>query len=124
MLSQVSLLILQPSFSLGNVYSLFAGLVYPFNVTPVAENSVNSNVANDFTRAFGEAQFIASQRVHRSWLSPLFELWSDKTVAPMKVVNAYIEPILNDAIGKAKNLHGEKPTPQASDEDTLLDHLV
>ena len=44
----------------------------------------------------------------------------------MKVVNAYIEPILKDAIEKAKveSLHGEKPSPESSDEDTLLDHLV
>ena len=44
----------------------------------------------------------------------------------MKVVNAYIEPILKDAIEKAKveSLHGEKPIPESSDDDTLLDHLV
>ena len=43
----------------------------------------------------------------------------------MRVVNAYIEPILKDAIEKAKtaSLHGEKPA-ESSDEDTLLDHLV
>ena len=56
---------------------------------------------------------------------PLFELWGDETVEPMRVVNAYIEPILKDAIEKAKtaSLHGEK-LAESSDEDTLLDHLV
>ena len=44
----------------------------------------------------------------------------------MKIVNAYIEPILKDAVEKAKMAvqQGDKPTPESSDEDTLLDHLV
>lgn len=108
------------------MHSLSAGLVYPFNVTPVGNSVDNSKVADDFARAFADAQYIASRRLRRSWLWPLFELFGDSTVEPMKVVNAYIEPILKDAIEKAKTAttQGEKPTAESSDEDTLLDHLV
>ncbi|KAH0833049.1 cytochrome P450 [Lanmaoa asiatica] len=108
------------------VDSLSAGLVYPYNVTPVGNLVGNSKVADDFARAFADAQYIVSQRVFKNWLWPLFEMFGDKTVKPMKVVNSYIEPILKDAIEKAKTatLNGEKPTPESSDEDTLLDHLV
>lgn len=72
------------------------------------------------------AQHIVSQRLRRGWLWTLFELWGDDTVGPMKVVNAYIEPILKNAIEKAKMdvSHGDKPISKSSDEDTLLDHLV
>ncbi|KAF8547413.1 hypothetical protein OG21DRAFT_1527175 [Imleria badia] len=121
----VSPLIRQPSFSLGNVYSLSAGLVYPCNATPVEDSLSNSNDADDFARAFAKAQYMASVRVRRSWLWPLFELWGDETVEPIKIVNAYVEPILKDAIEKAKaaSLHEEK-NPESSDETTLLNHLV
>lgn len=106
--------------------SLSAGLVYPFNVTPVGNSVDNSQVANDFARAFADAQYIASRRFRRSWLWELFELFGDNTVEPMKVVNAYIEPILKDAIERANiaATQGKKPFSEFSGEDTLLDHLV
>ena len=95
-------------------------------MAPVGNSVGNSKITDDFAIAFADAQCTASQRASRSWLWPLFELWGDKTVEPMKVVNAYIEPILKDAIEKAKTaaLHRERLTPESSDEDTLLDHLV
>jgi cytochrome P450 len=108
------------------VHSLSSGLVYPYNTTPLKNSVGNSNVADDFARAFAMAQHIVSQRLRRGWLWTLFELWGDDTVGPMKVVNAYIEPILKNAIEKAKMdvSHGDKPISKSSDEDTLLDHLV
>ena len=95
-------------------------------MAPVSNSVGNSKTADDFARAFADAQYVVSQRVHKSWLWPLFELWRDETAEPMKAVNAYIEPILKDALEKAKMAapHGEKSTPESSDEDTLLDHLV
>lgn len=95
-------------------------------MTPVGNSDAESKLTGDFACAFAEAQYIASRRLRRGWLWPLFELCGDKTVEPMKAVNAYIEPILKDAIEKAKTttLRGEKPTPESSNEGTLLDHLV
>ncbi|KAF8843740.1 cytochrome P450 [Paxillus ammoniavirescens] len=108
------------------VHSLSAGLPYPHNVTPVEAPTGSAEIANDFARAFSQAQVIVSQRVRRSWLWPLFEPFGDKTEEPMKIVNAYIEPILKDAIEKRKMvvMRGEKPSDELSDDDTLLDHLV
>ena len=95
-------------------------------MAPVRNSVGNTKIANDFARAFADAQYIVSQRAHKSWLWPLFELWGDETAEPMKVVNAYIEPILKDAVEKAKTaaLDVEKPIPESFDEDTLLDHLI
>ncbi|KAF8126892.1 cytochrome P450 [Boletus edulis] len=106
------------------VHSLSAGLVYPDNAIPIENLVGTSNIADDFARAFAKAQNVASERVRRSWLWPLFELWGDVTVEPMKVVNAYIEPILKDAIEKVKTTPRGKTAPDSSDEGTLLDHLV
>jgi hypothetical protein len=107
------------------VHSLSAGLPYPHNVTTVEAPTGGAEIANDFARAFSQAQVIVSQRVRRSWLWPLFEPFADKTEEPMKTVNAYIEPILKDAIEKRKvaAMRGEKLSDELSD-DTLLDHLV
>jgi hypothetical protein len=41
----------------------------------------------------------------------------------MKVVDAYLEPILHDVIRKAKDLHGRSKDDFDEDE-TLLDHLI
>ncbi|KIJ13434.1 hypothetical protein PAXINDRAFT_170499 [Paxillus involutus ATCC 200175] len=107
------------------VHSLSAGLPYPHNVTTVEAPTGGAEIANDFARAFSQAQVIVSQRIRRSWLWPLFEPFGDKTEEPMKTVNAYIEPILKDAIEKRKvtAMRGEKLSDELSD-DTLLDHLV
>lgn len=117
----------QSSFS-ENVYTarVSAGLVYPFNVTPVGDSVNNPKIAGDFARAFANAQYIVSRRLRRNWLWPLFELFGDDTVEPMNIVNAYIEPILKDAVKKAKTAlpTGEKSNLESSDEDTLLHHLV
>ncbi|KIJ66961.1 hypothetical protein HYDPIDRAFT_26376 [Hydnomerulius pinastri MD-312] len=108
------------------VHSLSTGLPFPYNVAPTEAPTGKAKIADDFARAFAEAQFVASQRPRKSWVWPLFEIFRDKTEAPMKVVNAYIEPILKDVIEKRKMAvrRGEKESEELSDEDTLLDHLV
>ncbi|EGO01601.1 hypothetical protein SERLA73DRAFT_176994 [Serpula lacrymans var. lacrymans S7.3] len=107
------------------VHSLSAGLPYPYNVTSSEAPSGKAKTAEDFAQAFGQAQYIISQRPRKGWVWPLFEFFKDKTEEPMNIVNAYIEPILKEAIEKRKaaSLSGEK-TEELSDDDTLLDHLV
>ncbi|KIK94934.1 hypothetical protein PAXRUDRAFT_11751 [Paxillus rubicundulus Ve08.2h10] len=104
------------------VNNLSAGLPYPHNVTPAEAPPGSAKISSDFARAFSQVQIIVSQRVRRSWLWPLFEPFGDKTEGPMKVVNAYIGPILKDAIEKGK-MATTRPE-KLSDNDTLLDHLV
>ena len=85
------------------VHSLPADPAYPHNVSPIGNSVDNSKIADDFAREFADTLYTASQRACRSRSWPLFKLWGDKTVEPMKVVNAYIEPIPKDAIEKAKD---------------------
>jgi hypothetical protein len=54
-------------------------------------------------------------------------MFGDKTAEPMRVVNAYIMPILKAALEKHQNEKeaGFSDTSrQIGEDDTLLDHLV
>ena len=42
----------------------------------------------------------------------------------MKVVNAFLEPIMKDAIAKQKASQGLSHADKDTEGDTLLDHLV
>ena len=54
---------------------------------------------------------------------PLFEIFEDKCENAMKIVHAYLEPILQEALRKAK----DSPTREKDEidgDETLLDQLV
>lgn len=109
------------------VHSLTAGLPYPHNASyvPTTVQTPEKRLANDFSAAFLEAQFTISQRERLGWVWPLFEMFGDMTKKPMKVVNAFIEPIIADAIRKKESaVHDEKEKNTESYNGTLLDHLV
>ena len=71
-----------------NVDSLSDVLPYPHNVG--VSRTTHSSPAEDFAKAFADAQFIVSQRAKIGWIWPLFEIFEDKTKKPMKVVNAFL----------------------------------
>ena len=54
------------------------------------------------------------------------EIFKDKSSEPMKVVNAYIEPIVKEALEKKRNSPPKEKgeISEDVDEGTLLDHLV
>lgn len=108
------------------VHSLNAGLPYPHTVSYVPTNvqTPEKRLANDFSAAFLDAQFTISQRERYGPVWPLFEIFADKTKKPMKVVNAFIEPIITTAIAKKNSVHQEKEKVSEEGEGTLLDHLV
>ncbi|KAJ3878017.1 cytochrome P450 monooxygenase pc-1 [Lentinula edodes] len=127
------------------VNSLAAGLPYPYNVAPtvvsgsVMPNSVPSStllspnasafsLARDFSNAFLEAQEAVSSRERFSMIWPVLEIHKDRTKEPMKVINAFIQPIVDEAVAKMRS---QKELGQMSglaadidDNETLLDHLV
>ncbi|KAG8215368.1 cytochrome P450 [Butyriboletus roseoflavus] len=105
------------------VDSLGAGLPFPHNFTRPGALK-NSNMALDFAAAFAAAQQALSRRflIGGSW--PLFELFQDHTREPMKVVNAFLDPILEDAIAKQKESEGLLDAENDTEGETLLDHLV
>ena len=114
--------------------SLDAGLPYPINhrFHPTKE-SVNTG-AERFARAFADAQWDIATRLRVGALWPVTEMKGDRTKAPMEVVNAYLDPILKEALEKKKAYQAEKSDESArtgdhakeeiSDDETLLDHLV
>ncbi|KAF5378580.1 hypothetical protein D9615_007123 [Tricholomella constricta] len=111
------------------VHSLTAGLPYPHNSSyvPPESKTPQSNRADDFARAFLEAQEIISSRERYGWIWPLTEILGDKTKEPMKVVNAYLDPIIQEAIAKkdaAPKSEEVKAESHVEDGKTLMDHLV
>ncbi|KXN91429.1 Cytochrome P450 52E1 [Leucoagaricus sp. SymC.cos] len=115
-------------FLLGHcVHSLDAGLPYPHSVTNVPANVQvpKERLANDFSAAFLKAQFIITQRDRFGPIWPLTEIFDNKTKEPMKVVNALIEPIIENAVAKkAATQHEKEKVNGENIGDTLLDHLV
>lgn len=91
-------------------------------------------VAADFPTAFMRAQEAVSARERLGPIWPLWEMWGDNTKAPMKIVNAFLEPIIQEAIRKRKsnveatgittNKADVPEDPEVGEDETLLDHLV
>ncbi|KAG6377923.1 cytochrome P450 [Boletus reticuloceps] len=107
------------------VNTLAAGLPYPYNFSgPGVVSQDSKDVALDFASAFAAAQQAMTRRnlVGGTW--PLWELFRDPLKEPMKVVNAFLEPILKDAIAKQKASQGLPDADKDAEDETLLDHLM
>ncbi|KAJ7857738.1 cytochrome P450 [Mycena olivaceomarginata] len=116
------------------VNSLHASLPLPHNVafTSPESDSARAQVATAFSAAFNESMLHVSNRARIGWAWPLVEMWADKTVGPMEIVSAYIDPVIHDAVEKKKlakslgvNADGETTEDKAKEEGaTLLDELL
>ncbi|KAI0677048.1 cytochrome P450 monooxygenase pc-3 [Trametes maxima] len=107
------------------VHSLNAPLPYPHGMSPYSSKEGKSD-SERFAHAFGMAQRIVSERPRLGWVWPLKEVFKTSTDEYMKVVDAFIEPILQDALRKKEaRLRAEKTDDKESaDDETLLDQLV
>lgn len=110
------------------VDSLSTTLPYPWNADPALQKREKST-AEDFVQAFALAQDAIAFRVRVGNIWPWYELFNDKTVEPMRVVDAYLVPILERALEKARKekevgLAGDSKLGEVDEDDTLLDHLV
>ncbi|KAF9007215.1 CYP63 cytochrome P450 monooxygenase-like protein [Cyathus striatus] len=112
------------------VHSLESTLPYPHNAPPYLNAQVHRSAADIFARAFLESQEIISTRERLGWIWPLWEITKDKTKEPMEIVNAYIEPIIKEAIRKKEEAMKEgivrekRIESEVAEDETLLDHLV
>ena len=113
------------------VNSLHASLPFPHNATFTSpeSDSARAQVATAFSAAFNESMLHVSNRARIGWAWPFVEMWSDNTAAPMKIVSAYIDPIIHDAVEKkklAKSLvaYMEKTEDEVKEGATLLDELL
>jgi cytochrome P450 len=78
-----------------------------------------------FARAFSAAQDVISYRNMVGPVWRLLEVRGDRTAEAMRVVSAFIDPIVREAIRKRQQQqpHAEQKD-EVADEDTLLDYLV
>jgi len=104
---------------------LNAGLPYPHNVSDIPANipTPEKQVADNFSAAFLDVQVVVSQRERLDLVWPLWEVFENRTKKPMKVVDAFIEPMVADAIAKKNDARREEKVSEKG-EGTLLDHLV
>lgn len=105
------------------INSLSAGLPYPHNATESTDAIQGDNTATAFAYAFSEAQQAINRRVSLGQIWPLTEILADDTAQHMKVVNAFLDPILKDALEKHSTA-GEFDKNDFTDDQTLVDHLV
>ncbi|KAJ2929607.1 hypothetical protein H1R20_g7493, partial [Candolleomyces eurysporus] len=101
----------------------------PPNATylPNGQKSPQKNAADEFADAFLKAQEIIADRERLSWIWPLFEINKDKTADSMKIVNAYIEPVIKEAVERKQNAPPQEKNvddKEAEKEGCLLDHLL
>jgi hypothetical protein len=71
-----------------NVDTLASDLPYPHDV--VVSRSMHSSPAEEFAKAFAEAQYIVSERSKLGRIWPLLEIFEDRTKKPMKVVDSFL----------------------------------
>lgn len=104
------------------VESLKSDLPYPHYAS---EKNSQASSSNGFAYAFLKAQDLLADRQHRGWIWPFFEFRKDATKEHMKVVRAFIEPIVDAALEKKRSSSGEeKKDNEIGEHDTLLDHLL
>ncbi|KAI0663216.1 cytochrome P450 monooxygenase pc-3 [Cubamyces menziesii] len=111
------------------VHSLDSDLPYAYNdaVAP-GHGARESSVAERFATAFAGAQHVVSIRSRTGWVWHLRELFKDDSAEHMRVVDAFLQPILEEAIAKNRAAKGqgaiEAKEGEEDEDETLLDHLV
>ncbi|KAF9460985.1 cytochrome P450 monooxygenase pc-3 [Collybia nuda] len=115
-------------FLFGNdVHCLSAGLPYPAS-SPLANSAAFVNhSSNKFVNAFIAAQSNTALRTRYGTNWPLTEFWTDRVKPHRKEIDAFVNPIIDDALVKNSkgDVKAEYTEEKADLEDrTLLDHLV
>lgn len=114
------------------VHSLKANIPYAHNVAfpppPQSNSDQAAETANRFIEAFSKSMFYIAEREHLGIVWPLYEMFCDKTKAPMKIVSAYLDPIISAAVEKKRAAEMLKlKTARLEGEveaETLLDELL
>ena len=106
-----------------NVDTLHAPLAYAHNSPLHSSTDAKPHSSTQFAKAFSQAQSQIALRSRLAGMWPLAEFWKDKTEDSMKVIYDFIDPILKKALVK-KGRAGNKLDADASQSETLLDHLV
>ncbi|KAJ7485211.1 cytochrome P450 [Mycena galericulata] len=103
-----------------SVDSMAAGLPYPES-SPVANSPYFLNhPSNTYVRSFVMSQTLVVMRAPFGSKWPLSEFWKDKIKPHRKVIDEFIEPLLNRELEKKKN----KQEDEKKNEGSFLTHLV
>ncbi|KAF7798903.1 hypothetical protein EIP86_010131 [Pleurotus ostreatoroseus] len=110
------------------VDSLESSLPYPYHAPPDLREQPLTK-AEEFARAFAQAQTVISERVRTGRIWPYYELSGSRTEESMRVVDSFITPILQEALKKHKDERDSGKPVQGKDGDvedgeTLLANLV
>ncbi|KAL5494824.1 hypothetical protein ACEPAI_286 [Sanghuangporus weigelae] len=107
------------------VHILRAGLPYSPNLalSGYAEDK-SSDPATLFSRAFANAQLTVAHRTRLGDMWPLFEMAKDLTKEDMRIVNAFIDPILEEAVTKRGTPQEFTAKKEIGEGETLLDYLI
>ncbi|OCH88145.1 cytochrome P450 [Obba rivulosa] len=108
-----------------DVRSLSAPLPYPPHAPGAREKNAaaEAHPANQFAKAFLDAQVATTMRSRFLGAWPLFEFWEDKVARHMASIDAFVDPIVQDALAQRKDKGGEAGE-EPGDEETLLGHLI
>ncbi|KAL0580998.1 hypothetical protein V5O48_000992 [Marasmius crinis-equi] len=108
------------------VNNLSSPLPYPASRYSL-KSAPQQTPADIFAKAFLEAQEGIATRERLGHVWPLLEIFEDKVEGPMKIVSAFIDPIIEEAVAK-KKARGDSSKVVMKDEvgenETLLEHLV
>ncbi|KAJ7258451.1 cytochrome P450 monooxygenase pc-3 [Mycena haematopus] len=111
-----------------NAHTLAAGLPYPSYVAA----ATNTDASSAFASALNLAQRITMSRGAFGGAWPLTEFWHDKLTQPIRVVRAFLDPILSDAVARRRANGGEKEFEtsevvgdrEVQEGESLVDHLL
>ncbi|KAL1754622.1 cytochrome P450 [Schizophyllum commune] len=110
-----------------DVNSAGAGLPYPPG-SPLATVGSREHPSDRFVDAFTEGQSLMALRVRTSGTAwPLFEFWEDRVAAKRRVVDEFVNRILDDPAFASAGPDMEKQsgaTGKPGEDDTLLRHLL
>jgi len=98
------------------------------SVSPDVAASFASHPANTFAAAFANVRRHSAMRAFYGPLWPLVEIFSYDMVRNMRVIHAFVDPLVNRAIERMQAQETEADKNAKSDHvqegETLLDHLV
>jgi len=110
------------------VHSLKSGLPHSANANVSSGPASGAlSTAEEFAKAFSHVQDVIAERTRLGPYWPLWEIFGNKTAASMKIVIAFLDPILASALEKRSvpsDVTDAEKSDEIDDDETLLDHLA
>ena len=108
-----------------DVRSLSAGFPYPQGSPEATAFDNSHHPSNQFSHAFGEAQRMIAFRSFFGARWRAVEMRKDSTKDHMQKINDYINPILNEAVRRKRELKAIKgDLSHSAEAENMLEHLV